>query len=215
VSTPPATAPRPLRSDAERNRRRVLRAALAVVSAHGEDASMEEIATRAGVGVGTLYRRFPTKADLLGALVDDLAAELAAVARRALEESSDTGLSDFLHDAGRIFAARRGCLPRLWNREAMSAPMAELRETLIALLATAQASGQIDSAVEVGDLSVLLWSMRGIIETTGDIAPGAWERHLDIHLAGMRLSPLPTERAPISTADADRIALSRGVRHHD
>ena len=68
MSSPSVSPARPLRSDAERNRRRILHAALDVVSAQGEDASMEEIAARAGVGVGTLYRRFPTKADLLGAL---------------------------------------------------------------------------------------------------------------------------------------------------
>jgi AcrR family transcriptional regulator len=215
VSTSPAAVARPLRSDAERNRRRILTAALALVSAQGEEASMEEIANRAGVGIGTLYRRFPTKADLLAALVDDLAAELAAIAREALERAPATGLSDFLHEAGRFFTARRGCLPRLWNREAMSTPMMEFREILAGLLAAAHDAGQIGHSVEIGDLSVLLWSMRGIIETTGDIAPGAWERHLDIHLAGMRLSPLPTDQVAISIVDADRIALSRGARHHD
>ncbi len=210
AGTRPAQPTRPLRSDAERNRRRVLAAARSVVSERGEEACMEDIAAAAGVGVGTLYRRFPTKSDLLAALVDDLSSDLADAARRSWERSPDAGLADFLREAGRILAERRGCLPRLWNREALSPPMLELRDTLRLLLAAAKSAGRIADSVEVGDLSALLWSLRGIIETAGDIAPRAWERHLDIHLAGLATSPLPTTRAAIGDTVADRIALSRG-----
>ena len=74
---------RPLRRDAAENRRRLLDAATEVFSAHGLDGSVEEVARVAGVGMGTLYRRFPTKQDLIDTLVGDMRRELAALAQAA------------------------------------------------------------------------------------------------------------------------------------
>jgi AcrR family transcriptional regulator len=186
----------------------VLNAALAVVSERGQDVSVEEIAARAGVGVGTLYRRFPTKADLIDAVVDDLTAHLTELARAAHTRAPETGLADFLHAAGAVLAERRGCLPRLWNRESVSPSMRGLRAALVDLLAAAKAARQIDAAVGMGDLSVLLWALRGIIETTGDVAPDAWKRHLDIHLAGLR-GPVTTGHPALSRAATDKILRAR------
>jgi AcrR family transcriptional regulator len=209
MSTTATTPPqRPLRRDAERNRHRVLGAALAVVSERGEDASMDDIAARAGVGVGTLYRRFPSKSDLIDALVDDLTIQLSDLARAAYAAAPATGLRDFLFAAGAVLAERRGCLPRLWNRSTVSPAMTTLRATLADLLAAAKAAHQVDAAVELGDLSVLLWALRGVIETTGDVAPDAWKRHLDIHLSGLR-APLRTANAALGTPATDRILLAR------
>src|SRR5688572_27422051 len=70
--------PRPLRADAERNRRRILDAARTVFAEHGLGVGVEVVAREAGVGVGTIYRRFPTKDRLLGAIVDDRVDELRA-----------------------------------------------------------------------------------------------------------------------------------------
>lgn len=208
MSRVPATPTRPLRSDAERNRRRVLGAALALVSERGEDASMEEIAARAGVGVGTVYRRFPTKDRLIDALVDDLTTHLTRLARAVAARDSGTGLADFLLAAGAALAERRGCLPRLWNREAVSPAMHELRASLEQLLDAAKAAGQVDPAVTMGDLSVLLWALRGIIETTGGVAPDAWKRHLEIYLDGLR-APLRTASPPLSETATDEILRNR------
>jgi AcrR family transcriptional regulator len=90
-SAPPPSAvaaeeARPLRRDAEVNLGRILAAARDVFAEQGYDASMEAIATRADVGVGTLYRRFPTKADLFKAVVD--------AARRRVREIAEEVLAD-------------------------------------------------------------------------------------------------------------------------
>jgi AcrR family transcriptional regulator len=76
---------RPLRADARRNREKVLAAARAEFSEHGRDAQMDEVARRAGVGVGTVYRHFPTKEALIEALMVDSFQMIAAEARAALE----------------------------------------------------------------------------------------------------------------------------------
>ena len=82
-----ATTPRALRADAERNLRRVLDAALEVFAEHGLDAPVTLIAERAGVGVATIFRRFPTKDDLLAALLAHRGEQLVAAADAALERT--------------------------------------------------------------------------------------------------------------------------------
>ena len=77
---PVNAATRPLRADAERNRKRLLDAAAAVFAEHGLEASTAEIARRAGVGHGTVFRRFPTKDDLVAAIVVDRLGEITETA---------------------------------------------------------------------------------------------------------------------------------------
>ena len=85
-------AGRPLRRDAEQNRQRLLDAAADVFAEHGLDASVEEIARTAGVGMGTLYRRFPTKDALISALVHDALTTMLKLAREGTERADGTGL---------------------------------------------------------------------------------------------------------------------------
>src|SRR3954465_11493357 len=81
--TPEATT---LRADAERNRRRILEAAAAAFAESGLDVGVAEIARRAGVGAGTIFRRFPTKEDLVVAIVEERIAQMVTLAEEALEE---------------------------------------------------------------------------------------------------------------------------------
>ena len=85
VSGHPAEA-RPLRADAERNRAKILEAAADVFAGAGLEATLHDVAARAGVGVGTVYRRFPHKEALLGALFDDKLREVIEVVERACDE---------------------------------------------------------------------------------------------------------------------------------
>lgn len=125
--------PRPPRADARRNAARVLTAARQAVAAHGFDVSYHEIARLAGVGVGTVYRRFPERAQLLEAVLLDVLGELADSAEQALGEDEswpaftrfftglalrtgeNAGLSDSLDDRGgpQVAAARRTLLDRV------------------------------------------------------------------------------------------------------
>ena len=96
-----ATTPeRPLRRDAQANRERIVAAARAAFAADGIEVPVEEIARRAGVGMGTLYRHFPTKEDLVDAVLEDAFAEFVALAEQALaEEDAWAGFSGFLEQA--------------------------------------------------------------------------------------------------------------------
>src|SRR3954467_11259805 len=100
---------RPLRADAARNRARVLDAARTAFAEHGLDVGVEEIARRAGVGKGTLYRRFPTKEALVCAIFDDILDEVEALAAETDKEpDARTAFAGFLNDAARMQADNQG-----------------------------------------------------------------------------------------------------------
>src|SRR3954453_23007867 len=102
-------ADRPLRADAERNRERILAAARAVFAEEGLDAGLHEIAKRAGVGVGTVYRRFPEKEQLIEALFEDRIEDVIAIASEALAHADGwSGLEPFLHRTCELQVADRG-----------------------------------------------------------------------------------------------------------
>jgi len=96
---------RPLRRDAERNRQRILKAALEVFTERGLDASLDEVARHAGVGVGTVYRRFRTKEELVEALFVNRIEEVAALAEEATRAADPwSGLACFMEQAATILA---------------------------------------------------------------------------------------------------------------
>ncbi|MFC1440765.1 helix-turn-helix domain-containing protein [Streptacidiphilus sp. N1-10] len=196
---------RPMRRDAARNHRLVLDAALDVISEHGTDASMELIASRAGVGVGTVYRRFPNKEALIDALVVTLMEQLIDAARQELTQDDGTGLETFLRILGNRFSRHRGYIDKLVSHT--RAECAEhLRDLMGELLAQAQRHGRIRPEITLGDVQATIWGVRGVVESAGAVAPDAWERHLDIHLAGLRAPEPPSTRPPVSRADLARIS---------
>src|SRR3954470_8632559 len=100
---------RPLRRDAERNRRRILRAAGEVFAERGLGVTMDDIAERADVGVGTVYRRFPEKELLVEALFEDRVEELVSLAQQALAEADPwEALVGFLERGQALQASNRG-----------------------------------------------------------------------------------------------------------
>jgi len=197
--TPPAED-RPLRRDAQRNRDLILEAAPAVFAEQGPDAPMEAIARAAGVGVATLYRRFPTRAALLSAILEQKATQLASWARDATEEP----------DAWQAFS---GFIER-----AMSAPLADqvlrqlvLREagpdefarrllgTLLPevarLIERTQRAGALRADFSPGDVPPLVFAIAEVRRETDNVAPNAWRRILGFILDGLRpaaATPLPT-----------------------
>jgi AcrR family transcriptional regulator len=206
--TPTAALERPLRRDAAENRRRLLDAASQVFAAHGLEAGVEEIARVAGVGMGTLYRRFPTKDALIAALVRDVVDAMNSLAESAAARDDGSGLEFFLEAAIAYQSEHRGCLPRLWNNGLDRNSMAHVRRTIGDLLEDAKAHGRVRPDVTPTDLTMIMWSMRGVIEATGDIAPDAWRRHLDIVVAGLRPSAHSLGHRPLTRAQLDTIIRS-------
>jgi AcrR family transcriptional regulator len=199
------TVARPLRKDAAENRERLLQAATQVFAEQGLEASVEEVARVAGVGMGTLYRRFPTKEALINELVHELQQEVLEDARRALATGDGLGLELFLHDAARRQVSHRGCLPRLWNTDATAETAQEIRRLIAELTQDAHAHGRLRVDATAADIVVVFWAVRGVIESTQSVAPDAWRRHLAVLLAGLRPSASELPDRPLSERQLQQI----------
>jgi len=200
---------RPLRRVAEQNRRRLLDAAAQSFAEHGLEASVEEIARTAGVGMGTLYRRFPTKDALIDALVHDVLTSTLEIAQEATGRPGGTGLEYFLEVASAYQAAHRGCLPRLWNASIGHDLVAEVRRLIDVMLADAKQHGRVRADITSTDVTIAFWAVRGIIETTQGQAPETWQRHLDVYIAGLRPSADPLPSRVLSRQKIDELLIQR------
>jgi AcrR family transcriptional regulator len=192
-----------LRADAQRNLVRVLDAAREVFAEQGIDAPVTDIAERAGVGVGTIFRRFPTKDDLLVAVVEQRTEQLIDAADAALE-SADAGaaLRRFMETAAAMQISDVCWCEAgsdLFGRDGLR----ELTDVLVGkmgeLLTRAQTAGHVRSDVRALDIPVLLMAVAKSGLMLEDAVPGAWKRYLGIVLDGLRpeaARPLP--RRPLS-----------------
>ncbi|WP_042377343.1 TetR/AcrR family transcriptional regulator [Streptacidiphilus melanogenes] len=201
--TTTAAAGRPLRRDAAENRERLLRAAWEVYAELGQDAGVEEIAHRAGVGMGTLYRRFPTKDALLTALSDEILDTVLQRTRELAETHADgTGLEQVLTYVGSVLASHHGCLTRPWQAVPPTSDRrrAELWSLMDGLLARARDGGEVREDLTLTDVYLAVLSLRGIIDDTARRAPEVWRRHLCVLLAGFRPSERALEHAPADDA---------------
>jgi AcrR family transcriptional regulator len=189
----------PGRRDALRNYHRVLDAAREVLGESGADASMEEIAARAGVGVGTVYRRFANKDALIDELLRLSMDEGLDAARAALACPGGAGLERFLRGLGALFAAHARYAHLLLERSADGPAALEVRAATEELTKRALAAGTLNPCATYADVMALIWAMRGLTEVTGGAAPGTWQRFLDIHLAGL-MAPGPLSATPPMSA---------------
>lgn len=169
-----------LRADARRNLERVLDAATEVFAASGPDASIDEIARLAGVGHGTVFRRFPTKDDLMLAVIERHVAEMRALAEEALA-SADPGEAffDFVHQVAELNMQTPGlhrCVVHCGGKPGA----AELELLVGRIVSRAQRAGAVRRDVEPDDVQQLVRS------ALTSAPPGQWRRYLDVVLDGLR-----------------------------
>lgn len=199
-----------LRRDAEANRRRILLAAADAFAEHGLEVPVDEIARRAGVGMGTLYRRFPTKAALVEAIFEEHLERLAALAEEALRDDDPwRGLSRFLERTVALQAENRGfaAIVAVHLRDEKLLAVARRRVTPLVthLVERAQAAGALRPDIVQEDISVLFWTSARVVDATRDVAPEFWRRHLALALDGLRpqgATPLP--HPPLTQAQYSR-----------
>jgi AcrR family transcriptional regulator len=189
---------KPLRADAERNRQRLLEAAGELFAQRGTGVGLDEIAHHAGVGVGTAYRRFPCKGDLIEAMFEERVAGLVAAAELGLAEDDPwTGLVTWMTAAVELHATDLSLKEMVFGAVGGEERVADVRARIQPLVAEivrrAQASGQLRADVEVTDLPMLQFTIAGISRFD---APGLelWRRVLAIVLEGLKAGasmPLP------------------------
>ncbi|MEV0713481.1 helix-turn-helix domain-containing protein [Asanoa sp. NPDC050611] len=190
-------APRPLRADAARNRRSLLAAAADEFAERGLDASVADIARRAGVGKGTVFRHFATKDDLLAAIVIDRIDALDAIGQRLLS-APDAGaaLLEFLTAAAHQRQQRD--LSFLQEAGDISAEVTQTRtrmfDTVEKLVERAREHGAIRTDVTGADVILLMCAPNYVVSYVPNAPPDLWQRYLAIIFDGLRPAaahPLP------------------------
>jgi AcrR family transcriptional regulator len=200
------TAP-PLRSDARRNRERLLAAAREAFAAAGLDASLEAIAERAGVSIGTLYNHFGGRLELIDAALAPALGTALAGAEQALGHADPwEGFVEHFTAVAALQAADRGvaalCVHTLPPESACERAKARGHELTQALVERAQRAGQLRADVTLADISLLVWAAIRATEPIRPVAPDAWRRHLAVLLDGLRAGGAPLPGAPL---DADTV----------
>ncbi|GIF26805.1 TetR family transcriptional regulator [Paractinoplanes tereljensis] len=183
-SVPRSRAPR---RDALRNDTVLINSARAVFAEQGPNASMESIASRAGLGVGTIYRRFASKDALLDAIAQLFAEEMDHAATAALEDPDPgTGLEGFLEFVGVFNAEKRRYAAALTDRVVSEDVSAQTAEKVRQLTQKAVNAGVLAPGTTGDDIKALIIALRGVVSASPDGDDNAWRRFLRIHLTGLR-----------------------------
>jgi AcrR family transcriptional regulator len=181
----------PRRRDAQERRDKLLAAARREFAAHGVDASLEKIARDAGVAIGTLYRHFPTRLDLLMAAFKPRLQEFLDGAKKALEiDDPWEGFVYYLENLFGMQVGDRGFNDFLSRRFTDSAETERIHDQMCRqiedVLARAQEAGEARPDITQADIVNLIWANGRIIDATSTTAPNAWRRYLYLMLDAYR-----------------------------
>ena len=185
---------RPLRADAERNRRLILDVAVRVFAERGLSATLNDIAHEAGVGVGTVYRRFPDKDALIDALFEVKFTKLLDLARAAgAAPTAGEALRDSIVAPAQARASDRGLTEVLVRAPAHGASAERKRELLHAviedLVTRAQREGSVRPDLDATDVPMFIRMVGAVADGARDVSPDLWQRYTQLLLDGIR--PVP------------------------
>jgi AcrR family transcriptional regulator len=206
-----------LRADAARNRAAIVEAARAVFAEQGLDAPLDEIARRAGTGNATLYRRFPTRSDLVAAVFAERMAEhLAAVEAGLADPDPWRGFASYVEAVGAMQARDLGIADLVTMGVSGAPEIEDLRarafEGLVRLVDRAHAAGLLRADFTTEDVVVLMMANAGLLERSGDISEAASRRLVHLLLDGFRATAA-TEGPPApSPRDTARVMRCNGER---
>jgi AcrR family transcriptional regulator len=192
---------RRLRRDAERNRQRILAAAAEVFTERGLDATLDEVARAAGVGIGTVYRRFPDKESLVSELFRDRVDALVTVAEEACAARDPwQGLVTYLEFVAGALSGDLGLRQLMmfatYDRDQVCYARDRMRPVITRLIERAQASGDLRRDFQATDVKMIAFMLASIAEYAASVTPEVWRRYLAILIDGLRpsrdgVSPLP------------------------
>lgn len=209
-----ATEPdRPLRKDAERNRQRILAAASEVFTERGLEATLDDVARHAGVGVATVYRRFPDKALLADALFEERINALAGLAVQALDAADPwEGLASFMTAAAEMLTSDRGLRQILMfaahGHKRAGYARERMRPAISRLVERAQAAGQVRPDLSFTDIPVMEFMLGATAEYARDVRPDIWRRYLALMLDSLRPARDTFTPLPVPELSADELATA-------
>src|ERR1700712_2627424 len=210
---------RALRKDAAINRERLLDAARELFAEQGLNVTLNDIAHHAGVGVGTAYRRFANKEEVIDALFERQLEQVAAVAQEALDDADAwNGLITFLERALHMRHGDRGLNEIMNNPVLGDARVSQVRDQIAplitALVDKAQQQGVVRPDLDQTDLIFMQLALSAIMEKTRGISPDLYRRYLTFFLDGIRVradapTPLPV---PALNANETHLAMTQQRR---
>jgi AcrR family transcriptional regulator len=186
--------PKRLRRDAARNRQRILEASGDLFARQGLSASLNDIAHHAGVGVGTVYRHFPDKDQLVEGLFEQRFEELAARMEQALADPDPwRGLTSFIRFTSELQASDRAVKDLLAGGHRGLQRIARVRARLMPmgeeLVRRAHDSGRLREDIDASDLPLIQGMIGPLIDASADIDPELYRRFLDIVIRGIATRP--------------------------
>jgi AcrR family transcriptional regulator len=184
-----------------------------VFNERGLQATLDDVARRAGVGVGTVYRRFPGKEALVEALFADRVDALAGVADRALAHSDPwAGMVYFQEQAGELLAANRGLRQMLmfavYGRDRIGDVRARMQPVVSSLVERAQAAGAVRTDLRPTDMPMVAFMLSAVAEYAGHLRPDLWRRYLALFLDGLRPSRTSASALPEPALDPAEMELA-------
>ncbi|MBS9535544.1 TetR/AcrR family transcriptional regulator [Mycobacterium sp. M1] len=199
------TTPRPLRKDAERNRNRILDAARELFAAKGLEPNLNDVAHHAGVGVGTVYRRFATKDELIEAIFKDGIDQLADLAESALQQpDSWQGFVWYVEQMCEITATDRGlreiAFSKCYGGDRVQTAQEHLVPLQKKLVERVRLDGHLRPEAADTDMPIFALLAGTVSEFAGHVDPGLWRRYVAILLDGMRQR---SDQAPLPVAALD------------
>jgi AcrR family transcriptional regulator len=211
MASPPGDGRPALRRDAELNRRRIIAAAHEVFRERGLGATLNDVAAHAGVGVGTVYRRFANKEELVDALFDDMIDTVASLAQQALADPDAwRGLTESLEKVCEVQAFDRGLREVMLGTGRGPKRQAQVRERIAPavdqMIARAKEQGTLRADISHIDLPMIQLMVAAVTDHTG--RPDLWRRYLRLLLDGMRSRP---DTAPLPGIMADDTDLMGAV----
>jgi AcrR family transcriptional regulator len=210
---------RPLRRDAERNRQRILAAAAEVFTERGLDATLDEVARAANVGVGTVYRRFPDKESLVAELFRDRIDALVTVAEQACTAADPwQGLTSYLEFSAAAMAGDLGLRQLMmfatYDRDQVCYARDRMFPVITRLVERAQAAGQLRDDFRATDLKLITFMLASVAEYAATIRPEIWRRYLTLLVDGLRPSRDTVTALPVSAPTPEELGAVMRANGH-
>jgi AcrR family transcriptional regulator len=199
-----------LRRDAELNRQRILAAARDVFRDRGFEGTLDDVAHHAGLGVGTVYRRFPSKEHLVEAIFAERLDEIGELAEEALAEPDAwKGLVQFVMKTAELQTADRGLREVLLSTSFGHEKVAEARERIIPactrIVERAQETGQLRADIRFTDLPVIHVMIGSVADYAQNVDPELWRRYVVLLMDGLRAIPGAASELPTAALDDDKL----------
>jgi AcrR family transcriptional regulator len=201
---------RPLRKDAERNRQRILDAARELFAQEGVGVTLNDVAHHAGVGVGTVYRRFPDKAQLIEELFEQQVSELVGLMEEAAEDPDPwRGLTGFFRRNLELQARDRAFREIIVGTPEAAQRLQQIRLRMFPLGAQlvqrAKDAGALRADFQPADIPMTFLMLTAVLDAAREVEPELWRRYLEIFIQGLRADPAAPEPLATPALDGEQV----------